>query len=309
MGETAPALDQAALVVNTRSRRGYTWYKSLLDHLAETGVAPVEAHAVGDHGTFRGIVQRLIQEETPLILIGGGDGTVSSVAGLFVGSQSVMGLLPFGTGNALARDLGIPADLTGACQVLRTGRRVQVDLGQVEHQHFVNLTSVGLTTRVALALDPEAKRRFGRVIYLSAVARALATVRPFRALIQTAEDRIDVETLQVVIGSGRYHAGPFPVAPGASIVDGRLTIYALQGTSRADLLRLFLNLPGASHVELPNVVVLDTLGGRLETSPSRRVTVDGEVCLRTPIEFSILPASLPVLAPQTFTSARTRSSG
>ncbi len=232
-----------------------------------------------------------------LVVVGGGDGTLSSIAGAFVGTQSVLGVLPLGTGNEFARDLTIPSDVSGACDVIVSGQVTAVDLGIVNGSYFINVATVGLTTLIAQELTSEAKKRFGKFVYLFAVVRALARSRAFQVTLKTEEDTQTFQTLQVVIGNGRFHAGPFPLAPDASITDGKLVVYALAGTSRWDLLRYALNLPGGHHVELPNVPAVTTSGGRLETLPLQRVTVDGEICQRTPLVFGVAPRALNVKTP------------
>ncbi len=129
---------------------------------------------------------------------------------------------------------------------------------------------------------------------------ALMRVRPFCVTLKTAEETQSCTALQVVIGNGRFHAGPFPLSPDATITDGKLVVYVLAGTSRWSLLRYALNLPGGHHVELPNVPAITTQGGRLETSPVERVTVDGEICQHTPLDFGVAPRALRVMTPLSF---------
>ncbi|MFY9235268.1 MAG: lipid kinase [Fimbriimonadaceae bacterium] len=291
---------KAVLFVNSKSRRGQEWFEAARDALELGGLDLARAEAFAKPSDISPAVERAIREKVPLIVLGGGDGTFSANAAQFIGSESVLGILPLGTGNALARDLGIEANLAKACEVILAGNEASIDLGVVEDGYFINVVTVGLTTRIAEELTNEAKKRFGRFAYLFAILRALPRARAFQAKV-TADGKLhEFDTMQLVIGSGRFHAGPFPVAPDAAITDGRLNIYALASRNRWDLLKMALRMPGGRHVEMQEVPAFNATGGLLETMPVQRVNVDGEVELRTPLKFGIAPAALRVLVPSSF---------
>ena len=121
--------------------------------------------------------------------------------------------------------------------------------------------------------------------------------RPFRAVLETENGTREFDCLQFVIGNGRFHAGPFPVAPDASIISGALNIYAVEGRSKWVLLKYALSLPGGHQVALAEVFSEKCNGGKLSTTPRKQVTVDGEVCTQTPIEFRSVPKGMRVVVP------------
>lgn len=233
-----------------------------------------------------------------VVLIGGGDGTISGLAKYFANTDMTVGLLPFGTGNALVRDLDIPVDLAQACNVIARQDRRQIDLGRVNDAYFVNHVAVGASTLVSRSLNPQAKRILGKLAYLAAAFRAYIHVTSFRAELTIDGQRSEFDTLQVVAGNGRHHAGPFLLSPEASLESGKLIVYALESTDRRRLIELVRRLPSGDHVNMPDVKAYSGVGGSLKTSRSVRVSVDGEVSLRTPIDFSIAPHSLSVFAPE-----------
>ncbi len=297
-----PEYKQAVLIVNTKSRIGQTSFEDAESQLRARGIELTEVHALRHPQELTSIVQKAIARHTPLVIVGGGDGTLSSVVKFFVDSKSVLGVLPLGTGNQFARDLHIPCNISAACDVIVDGKTETVDLGVLnESEYFLNVATIGLTTLIADELTGEAKRRLGRAVYIVALLHAMARVRPFRVKISTPQGVQEVTTLQVVIGNGRYHAGPFPLAPDATITDGMLVLYALSDVSRWGLCRFALNLPGGHHVELNQVFEMKTNSGSIETEPIQRVTVDGETNLCTPIRFGIAPGALRVRVPMTFT--------
>jgi diacylglycerol kinase (ATP) len=291
---------QAVLIVNTKSRQGRDRFAQARSGLTARGIEITEALAVRDPKDLPGRVQKAVLSGTETVVVGGGDGTLSSVVQYFVGAQSVLGVLPLGTGNAFARDLSIASDVEVACDVIARGQVTPIDLGIANKQYFVNVATVGLTTLIAQELNNEAKKRWGKFVYLFAITRALMRIRPFQVTLETAEETRTFETLQIVIGNGRFHAGPFPLAPDATITDGKLVVYALGNASKWTLLRYALNLPGGHHVDLPDVDAIMTTRGAVVTRPLERVTVDGEISLRTPLHFGISPRALRVMTPAGF---------
>ena len=292
-----PAPKRAVLIVNTKSRRGKEWFEIAQKALEDHGIEVERAYHFERFEELMKEARASIAKGVPLIVAGGGDGTFNALSDLFVDSRSVLGLLPLGTGNSLARDLGIEADVEQACEIIAKGKVQEIDLGYVNGTHFVNVATIGLTTRIAQNLTNDMKKRLGRFVYAVAIYRAMRKSRPFRAILETEHGTREFDCLQFVIGNGRFHAGPFPIAPDASIVSGSLNIYAVKGRSKWALLKYALNLPGGHFVALDEVFSERCDAGKLTTSPPKQVTVDGEVCTRTPIEFRSVPKGMKVVVP------------
>ena len=291
---------RAIVIVNTRSRRGKEWYPQVIETLPKHGIVIDKAIPVTDPKLLIKATKEAIASKAPLIIVGGGDGTLGSVARHFIGSQSVLGVLPLGTGNQFARDLCIDADVEKACEVIGAGKVAGVDVGFAGSDHFLTVATAGLTTLIAQELTNDAKRRLGRFVYLFALVRAIRRLRPFHAKLVTPEHTLEFDTIQVVIGNGRFHAGPFPLAPDAAITSGSLVVYALASRSRWELVRFALHLPGGHQGDLVEVPTFHTTGGTLTTTPIQKVTVDGEIVEKTPLTFGIRPRALQVMVPQDF---------
>jgi YegS/Rv2252/BmrU family lipid kinase len=300
---------QAVLIVNTHSRRGREWFPRVQKTLEDSPIEIVGAHALEDPSHIARRVQEAVARGVPLIIVGGGDGSLSAAATQLLGSESTLGVLPLGTGNQFARDLEIATDVRKACDVLVNGERRLVDVGTIGDEIFLNVVTVGLSTLIARSLTPASKRRLGRMVYLFALAKALRNSAPFEVTITLEEETITMETVQVVIGNGRFHAGPFPLAPDARITDGKLVLYALKSMGKLALLRYAARLPGGTHGELEDVEAHWTVGGKLDAVPTQRVTIDGEVSAKTPLVFGVRQGALPVMAPRGFEPAEGQEGG
>jgi diacylglycerol kinase (ATP) len=291
---------RGVLYVNSKSRQGAEWYAQVRDALLAGGLELTESTAFRDPKQVAPAVQRSVESGAELVIVGGGDGTFSSVARYCASKETVLGVIPLGTGNAFARDLGIPVSVEGACEAILKGKVADIDMGLVGDRQFVNVVTVGLTTKIAQGLTGDAKKHLGKAVYVVSLLRALAAVKPFVAKLELPSGEHEFDSLQVVIGNGRFHAGPFPVAPDASITGGWLAIYALASRNKSDFLRMALHMAGGKHVELKEVKAFREKSGRLSTIPGRLVTVDGEVCEKTPVAFAIAPGALRVAVPQDF---------
>lgn len=288
---------EGVLIVNTKSRRGRMLFEAARQALTEQGVTLTDVYALQEPGHVPEIARKQIERGIPLVIVGGGDGTLSAVTRYFIGSNSVMGVLPMGTGNQFARDLGIPENMEEACRVVSEGVETAVDVGTVEKDYFLTVTTVGLTSQVVVALTHDLKRTYGRFAYAFAMVRALRSAKPFRARLITDEGEQTVETIQLVVGNGRYHAGPFPLSPQATITDSVLDVYALTDMAPRSLIQFAYCVMRGRHVELPFVSALRTSHLRLETEPSQPVVVDGEMPYHTPVTLGIKAGALRVMAP------------
>jgi diacylglycerol kinase (ATP) len=291
----------AVLVVNTASRTGPADFDAARQRLAELGLALAGAHAVDNPADLPGIVNDAIADGARLLVLGGGDGTVSLVAARLAGSEVVLGLLPTGTANDLARTLNLPTELSAACETVVNGRVVAVDLGVVGDDHFVNVASVGLAAGVTEALTPGLKRRFGSLAYPLAAIRAYRRHRPFAARLEFPDgdhEPVDLyDLLQVAVANGRFYGGGNVVAPDAGIDDQLLDVYAIPRGTLWQRWQVARRFGSGTFVETDHVLHLTTRTVRLITDPELPINVDGELSASTPELFGLLSRGLKVMAP------------
>jgi diacylglycerol kinase (ATP) len=290
----------AALYVSSKSRRGEESFAIVRERLVQLGITLTDAQQFAENSRLQAAVASQVKAGTPMVIVGGGDGTLGSVAHLFAEKKTVLGVLPLGTGNAFARDLGFVGGSEVACNAILNGKVAKVDMGTIGNRQFLNVATLGLTTLIAEGLNDHAKRVLGRAVYFVSVLRALAKVEPFLVKLDLPTETTSFECLQLVIGNGRFHAGPFPVAPDATITGGFLSIYALATRNKSAFLKMALHMINGSHVDLSEVRYFRASSGILNSVPSQELTVDGQVCFKTPQNFSMSRKVLSVVVPQEF---------
>ena len=157
---------QAVLVVNAHSRRGRELFRDAVEKLREAGIELISAHAVRDPGKLVPTVREAVRSGAPMVIVGGGDGSLSSTVDEVAHHDCVFALLPLGTANSFARTLGIPLDLDGAIDAIAAGRRRRVDLGMIDGDYFANCAAMGLSPMIGEGVPHKLKRYLGRVGYL-----------------------------------------------------------------------------------------------------------------------------------------------
>ena len=300
---------RAALIVNTRSRSGEQTFFEALDRLEELGVSLGATYAIRDPVRLPETVREVLREssEYRLLILGGGDGSVSSVVDFLAHHDVILGLLPLGTANDFARTLGIPADVEKACEAIAGGKIVDVDLGLAGDNYYVNVASVGLGVGATQALSPWLKKSAGPLAYPVAAIKAFLSHEPFSARLTFPDgDHEPVEygrLLQVAVGNGRFYGGGMVVAPESGIDDRSLDIYAIEMGRHRDLIGVARYLKSGDFIRSESVGHYQTERVRLETEPDLAVNIDGEVVTRTPQDFSVVRNALKVLVPPESTAA------
>ncbi|WP_405146973.1 diacylglycerol kinase family protein [Sphaerisporangium sp. NBC_01403] len=293
-------LRRVALVVNTRSRRGRHRYFEALRLLQADGFRPLRTYAVMDPSRLPEIIQEALELQPDLLVVGGGDGSLSEAVKHVAHRDVALGVLPLGTTNNFARSLGLPLDLARAVKVFSRGKVADIDLGMAGDRPFANLASFGVSVEVAGKVKPWLKRVLGRAAYPLTALTILPGHSPFRAFITVDGRRHELLTHQLNIANGRYHGG-WQIARDISIDNRRLVAYQLGSGKRLRLLAETLvratsgrwsSLAGGPFVT----------GGEmlLETEPSMAADVDGEVRLRTPLTIRSIPNGLRVMVPPGF---------
>jgi YegS/Rv2252/BmrU family lipid kinase len=287
---------KAALVVNTRSRKGRLLFKESADLLRAHGLE-VSAYPVSNPDNLRQEVRRALEEGYRRIIVGGGDGTVSEVVDDLVHTDAVLGILPLGTANSFIRSLSIPLDLDGAAKVAATGAVAEIDLGMISGDYFANAASLGFATSVAESIPHELKRRLGIFAYAVQGVRSLRNLKPFTLKVEFAGETRTIRTFQVVVANGGYY-GPSPLQAGRRLQSGDISIFTMENMSPLALAGSWLaSLVGRKFSQQQVGRILVKGEAVLTADPPQEVSIDGEVRATTPITVGVAPKALKVLVP------------
>lgn len=286
----------AALVVNARSRSGQDRFRAARDAMASLPF-PVEARAVTEPDRLVATAHELLAGKPDLLVIGGGDGTVSCLVDELVGADAILGVLPFGTANSFARTLGIPLDdLEGAVDVLRHGAPRRIDLGMIDGDYFANCAAIGLSPLIAENIPPALKRYLGRVGYLGWATLQFTRFKPFRLIIEGEDGETRIDALEVRIANGPYHGGTWLVDE-ASLDSGRIVIQVVEGRQRRRLLHNWIAAILGSERRKLDTVAFEGETIRFRTEPPLPISIDGEVLAHTPATAKIAHGVIRVMAP------------
>ena len=236
------------------------------------------------------------------VIVAGGDGTAASAAQLLAGSDAELGLLPLGTLNHLARDLGIPTDLAQAVAVAANGDPTRIDVGEVNGDVFVNNASIGLYPLMVRKREG-LQRAKGWPKWLSSLPAALAVLERLphhRLRLDWGQGERTIVTPLLFVGNNVYSLDRGEVGKRGSLTDGKLAIYAVAHRRRAALIWFAIRtLVGRAERDLD----FETLG-ECETltvssiSGSIEIALDGELKrMDSPLEFHIRAGALTVMTP------------
>lgn len=254
-----------------------------------------------DSETLPEAARKAAASDADVVVLGGGDGTLGAGAAALAGGRKPLGILPLGTLNHFAKDLGIPLDLDQAVRTIESGHVTEVDVGEVNGRLFLNNSSIGLYP-AAVAHREELRHRHGGGKWAAMLVACVAVFRRFPLLSVTlqAEGRaVALTTPFIFVGNNRYEMSLFSLGTRASLQGGELSLYLTRNAGRTGLLRLaFRALLGRLEQDrdfhsfmLPEVEIRTR-------RRSLRVSLDGEVVeMASPIRYVIRPRALRVLAP------------
>lgn len=288
---------RALLIVNPKSRQGAeAELDEGVESLRRAGMLVEHLTSHSAEESQEAVRQR--RESIDLVIMGGGDGTIRSMAGTLLDCGLALGVLPLGTANDLARSLGVPRQLDEAFAVLASNHRRRIDVGEVNGAYFFNVANMGLGVHVTEELNGEVKKRWGVFSYLRALCRAIARRDRFSVTMTLDGKRVRLRSMQLAVGNGRYYGGGNVVHEQASIDSGLLCLYSIRPQRVRDFLLLApLLRNGRQHTDQR---VYCATGRDIHISTGSRkmeVHADGEPLTQTPARFRVRPGALEVVAP------------
>jgi YegS/Rv2252/BmrU family lipid kinase len=237
----------------------------------------------------------------PLLIVGGGDGTVSAAASAVAGTETRLGILPLGTLNHFARDLGIPIDLDEAAKLIAASSERRVDVAEMNGRMFINNSAIGLYPLMVVDRDLQRKKlgRSKRIAMIVASIRTLARFNHQRLTLTVNDEKERVDTPLLFVGNNDYRIDIGAPGQRESLEDGQLCVMVMRKKTRRGLIaasiRALFNRTREDDMERIDGVE------RLRVSSHRSylaVSLDGEVVrVQPPLDYRIRKAALRVVAP------------
>jgi len=243
------------------------------------------------------IVARL-RHKVDVITVFGGDGTVREVVkGL--GEQPLpIGIIPFGTVNVLALDLGIPFNPVQAAAIVVGGKKRRIDVGYMNGEPFLLMVSTGLDALTVHNVDLRTKRVVGRIAYLVSAVVTVATYRARRVRIFIPETGVSDRGYLAIVANSRYYAGPYRIADQTRIDDGLLDVVLYKRRSVAAMLRLLAGILFNRTRFLRDVAYYRCTEVQLSSRRRQKMQMDGDKAPSTPARVWVQKRHLSVLVPR-----------
>jgi diacylglycerol kinase (ATP) len=255
-----------------------------------------EVYATTRTGEAEAMARRGVQEGFEKIVAAGGDGTINEVVNGLAGTGTTLGLLPIGTMNVFATELGLPVhDLEVCWKIVKGDSTRAVDLPKANQKFFVQLAGVGLDAQVVKETSSQLKRNFGPLSYVISAVQ-IAARKPPKLFIQSEDASID-EGSFVLIGNGRLYGGPFPFFKHAALDDGLLDVIVFKRLGYLEIIKYLQDVVFSSEIRVPEIEYFQTRRLRVDSDQTVPVELDGELVGNCPVEFSLQERSLRVLAP------------
>jgi diacylglycerol kinase (ATP) len=240
--------------------------------------------------------ERAVEQGFGTIVAAGGDGTINEVVNGIGSAHVTLGILPMGTVNVLAMELGIPFNLVAAWKVIRAGNVRLIDEASANGHLFVQMAGIGLDAQIVEQNNRHIKKVLGPLSYLL-TATKVAAMRPPRLRV-ISEGHATVEGSFVLVGNGRLYGGPFSLFKEADMQDGLLDVCVFRHMNYLHLVRYFRGMLFGSLASFSDVDYFKARSLRVEANRHVPLEADGELVGHAPVEFIVRRRKLRVLVPE-----------
>ncbi len=276
------------------SSGGNKFTRKIKQYLNEFGMFP----EVAETRTAREATEtaRICSEQGyDLVIAAGGDGTINAVVNGLAGTETALGVVPLGTVNVYAIELGIPMEIRSACQLIAQGNTKRIDLGQADRRYFTCLAGIGFDAFVVKQADQGLKKVLGAAAYLLIGLKNLIVYK-FEPIRLSVDDQpVPRSGFIVLIGNGKYYSSNLVISPQASQEDGLLDVVILKSRHIFSFLGYFWGLSRANLIEHENVEYLKGKHIRVFQQGRHHIHIDGEPIGRSPMDFKAVPKALTVV--------------
>jgi YegS/Rv2252/BmrU family lipid kinase len=285
------------VIVNPASGQGQPLLHTLNQVFHPAGI-DWDVQITKEHGDARRMATSAAAAGADLVVACGGDGTVMEVASGLIGSDVPLAILPTGTANVMSVELGIPAPLHQACQLLTTPDHILrgVDMGQVEDRYFMLRASTGFEAERVKGADRDLKDRFGSLAYLiSALQQDIHATYTYHLTLDG--QRVDTQALTcIVANSGNMGRSGLTLLPNIDVSDGLLDVIVIRNGNIPSLVSAAYHI--ISNTEnTDNIQRWQVREVSIETDTPHIVQADGEIWGDTPVHVRVLPRAVHIVIP------------
>lgn len=254
-------------------------------------VKPIETTGPG---SAIGLAREAAAAGPKRLIVAGGDGTINEAINGMAGSGVELAILPMGTANVLAIELGLPANLDEACRIALSDQTAAIDLGLAGERYFALMAGFGFDALVIKNINPILKKSIRRAAF--PIAGVVTYIKADLPLLTVKTPEREVEGYFVVAANSRYYGGRFGVTPEASMSDGLLDIFVLKKNSFAEMVNFWLQALASGTLDREQAEYLRVSEALVTCAEGAHVPVqtDGDVIGELPMRVSIAPAALKI---------------
>lgn len=274
-------------------------HAALTRHFVADGPA-CDIHEVAPQDDLTKLARQAADRGHDVVVAAGGDGTVSFIADGLVGTPARLGIVPLGTTNVLARELGIPVDLDAACALLAgPNATAEIDAMRLGGRNYFTQIGVGVDALMIRDTSTESKKRFGQLAYLATAAKRLVRFRPRRFTVSADGARTRPRASQILLAnSGTLGTTDLRWGPDVRIDDGRIDVCIIRAQSLLDYAGVawkMLRRRPHEHRKIDYLIAERVVA--IHSDRPLPVQADGEIAGETPIEVEVVPRALRVVVP------------
>lgn len=260
----------------------------------------VELKLTGGPGDATELAARAARNGSSDVIVAGGDGTINEAIQGVIGTKARLGIIPRGTANVLARELGLPLDEEQAATVAARGNSRRIHLGLAIDEttnvsrHFALMAGIGLDASIVRRVQPSLKKRIGKGAFWVSGLSHLASWDPHPFTLEI--DGREYTATFAAIGKAARYGGDLAITPGARLDQPEFEVCVIETSNRFRYLRL-LSYAMRDGMPRDNPQVKFVKTARVRAHGNTQVQIDGELIGKLPMRFEIAPQSLEVIVP------------
>lgn len=284
-----------SLIINGRRAADLTLHAEV-GRLRERGIR-VRPRVTFDLGDAAHFAAEESAAGTSVVVAVGGDGTINEVLNGLAGAETPMGIIPLGTANDFARQVGIPEDVAQAIDVILRAPPVRLDSASLNGRRFLNVSSAGLGAEATAETSSAAKATLGSLAYAITGLKKLISLDAMRLRLEAPGVEREIDVLAFFVGNARHAGGGMPVTPLASPNDGLLDVCVVERMGRAEVARLALKIRNGEQVGEPGVLYFRAPWLTVRSEQPISVNADGERLTSRQLDYRARPGDLLIHLP------------